>query len=150
MPPRINRAAVTLEIGETLRELAKRLTKIDQFSGDALSTELRQITLTISPLFARLQRVIDNCRAAGGSYPNYPAVRRAIQEGGDKVYDLRNQLGEVHSDLTQIIQAGDIENLDTSVIQRLARIGQQLKLVQFAPYLPPIEEDTSLPTKEET
>lgn len=135
MPPRINRDALTQEVGESLRVIAKRLAKLDDYSGDARVRELRSIQLQLPPLSARLQVVIDNCRAAGGSYPNYPTLRRSIQAGGERVYELREELHAITATFTN--QMNETPELDFSgYIASFAKVGQSLKLVQFAPPLP--------------
>jgi hypothetical protein len=136
--PRLNRSAVTLEVGESLRDLARRLSKLDDFSGDARLRELTQIRNSLPPLSARLQQVITNCRSAGGSYPNYPAVRKAITEGGDRVYEQKLALDAVTVTFVQAIDSDP--NLDFSgFIQEFGKVGQELKLIQFAP---PFASDT--------
>lgn len=135
VPPRINRAAQTLEVGEAIREIARRLGSIDQFAGDARVRELRQIQMQLSPLSSRLKVVIDNCRAAGGSYPNYPAVRKAIQDGGEQVYTLRVEFEEAIAAFGSAITSDPYEDNFSRFIPLFAKIGQQLKLVQFAPPL---------------
>lgn len=135
MPPRINRDAITQEVGESIKEIARRLAKLDEYSGEARSRELRSIQLQLGPLAQRLQVVIDNCRAAGGSYPNYPTLRKAIAEGGDKVYELREGLYAITSTFTH--QMHETPELDFSgFVPQFAKLGQSLKLVQFAPPLP--------------
>lgn len=135
MPPRINRDAITQEVGEAIKEIARRLAKLDEYSGEARQRELRSIQLQFGPLAQRLQVVIDNCRAAGGSYPNYPTLRRAISEGGDKVYELREELYAIASTFTN--QMNETPELDfTGFVSQFAKLGQNLKLVQFAPPLP--------------
>lgn len=130
--PRLNRSAVTLEVGESLRELAKRLSKLDDFSGDARLRELTQIRNSLPPLSARLQQVITNCRSAGGSYPNYPAVRKAITEGGDSVYQQKLALDAITVTFIQQIES-DPNHLFQMFVSEFAQVGQALKLIQFAP-----------------
>jgi hypothetical protein len=132
MARRINKAAVTLEVGESLRDLAKRLASIDEYSGDARERELRLIGMSVAPLTQQLKLVIDSCRAVDGSYPNYPGLRKAVKEAGEEVYNLRSQLG-----------AMPLDTLSTdpqAIANEFAVIGQKLKLVKFAP---PLREDPS-------
>lgn len=130
--PRINRSSVTLEVGESLRDLAKRLASLDDYSGDARLRELTQVRNSLPPLSARLQQVINNCRSAGGSYPNYPAVRKAITEGGDAVYEQKLALDTIAATFFQSIDSDP--NLSfQGFVSEFAKVGQELKLIQFAP-----------------
>lgn len=136
MAPRLNRSAVTLEVGETLRDIAKRLAKIGEYSGDARLRELRNLSNSLPPLSQRLQQVITNCRAASGSYPNYPAVRRAIIDGGNAVYEQKISLDAIITTFVQ--QIDEMPDLDFSgYVGQLVTVGQNLKLIQFAPPLAP-------------
>lgn len=137
--PRINRQGVTLEVGEALRDLAKRLAKLDDFGGDARLRELTNLRNSLPPLSARLQQVVTNCRAAGGSYPNYPAVRKAITEGGDSVYTQKLALDAITVTFIQHIESNP-ESEFTGFVPQFAKIGQELKLIQFAP---PYASDSS-------
>lgn len=134
MAPRLNRSAVTLEVGENLRDIAKRLDKIGEYSGDARLRELRNILNSLPPLSSRLQQVITNCRAASGSYPNYPAVRRAILDGGEAVYIQKQSLDTIVTDFTHHIEYYP-ETDFSSHVNQLMLVGQNLKLIQFAPPL---------------
>lgn len=123
--PRIVRGQVAQEVGDRLQELGRKASKLDQYRGDALAFQIELILSAINSERHRLATLLRSCRAAKNSYPNYPALRRAIGEAGDRVYEIADQLEGAEDALREG------KWLDASA--RLLRLGQEIKLVSFVP-----------------
>jgi hypothetical protein len=121
---RIVRAQVAQEVGQSLRDLGLRIQKLEaNYTGEALDRERDSIANTLGHQLSRLDQLVESCRQARNSYPNYPALRRAITEAGDVCYDIKMTL-------TGIRAAFGVDN-DSSIAIELLRLGQQLKTLAF-------------------
>lgn len=121
---RVIRAAVAQEVGQSLRELGIRLQRMkDNYVGESLENERESIANVLSIQLSRLEQLIESCREARNSYPNYPSLRKAIADAGDVCYDLRMTLLGLRAAL-------GVDN-DHSIAVELLKIGQQIKSLSF-------------------
>lgn len=118
---RIVRAQVALEVGQSLRDLSGRVRKLSEFTGEAHTMQLISIRNSLHIQVSRLDSLIESCRQARNSYPNYPSLRRAITIAGDQAYEIKNQL--------ELLQSSFVGAPEEAVT--LLRLGQELRLLSF-------------------
>jgi hypothetical protein len=126
MAPRIVRGQLALDTGDRLRELGGRVLKLHEYSGEALDQQLRTISTGLAAQLGQLETLVKSCRAGKNSYPNYPALRAAIGDAGDLVYEIQAEVGEVQSALNM---EGDWTKLGNDLLLLATR----LRMVQFVP-----------------
>ena len=123
MAPRIVRGQLALDIGERLSDLGRKVSSLEQFSGEARDQQVRLIHSSLIAEINRLLTLVRSCRGAKNGYANYPSLRRVIAKAGDEVYDLYQQLQEVYPTV-------DSEPNEV-VARKILTIAQQIKLVSF-------------------
>lgn len=126
---KIIRGQVALEAGERLRELGLRISKLGDYSGDALEQQIKTISTGLSSAIAQMDQIIRSCRGAKNSYASFPAVRQAIADAGDAVYEIK---GDVEGTQNGLGFNNDPE-LWSALSASLVEAGQRLRLVQFVP-----------------
>lgn len=124
--PRVVRGQLALDTGDRLRNLADKILHLHEYSGEALEVQLRTTDVAFRSALSNLDSIIRSCRTAKNSYPNYPALRTALAEAGDVVYNIRQAVEELRS------QLGDVD-LHSAIGKRLIEVSQDLRLVQFVP-----------------
>lgn len=125
MATRVVRGQLALDIGERLKAIGGQVLKLHEYSGDALDQQLRSVGTGLSSQLGQLETLLKSCRSAAKGYPNFPSLRRAIAEGGDKVYEIMQQVQEVQYKIND----GDWQFRG----QELIHLGQELRLVEFVP-----------------
>lgn len=126
---RIVRGQLALDTGDRLKDIAGKVLRLHEYSGEALEAQLRSLDVGLAAAVANLDTIVRSCRAGKNSYPNYPALRLALGDAGDAVYEIRNQIAEFHTQLRL-----DIDHQHFSAIGRgLLEYSQKLRLVSFVP-----------------
>jgi hypothetical protein len=130
--PRVVRGQLALETGERLRDLASKISHLGDYGGEALAMQLRQIDSTFGAQLQALDIIVKSCRTAKNSYPNYPALRSALGEAGEQVYEIRGAVADLRG---QVFDNRRHALTDLTYLHnRLLEISQQLRLVQFVPH----------------
>lgn len=127
--PRIVRAQLAQEIGERLQEAGKKVGALNQYSGDALEGQIMMINTILASQVNRLDTLVRSCRSGKNSYPNYPALRLAIGDAGDEVYEIQGNVKECLS----LLNSSEGPNSHGYISENLLILGQKLRLVSFVP-----------------
>lgn len=126
---RIVRGQLALDTADRLKDAGAKLLRLHEYSGDALDGQVKNIDVTLAAALSHLDTIIRSCRSAKNSYPNYPALRAALGEAGDTVYEIADNVRECRSLLNSPEGPGSWKYIATNLIT----LAQQLRLVSFVP-----------------
>lgn len=126
---RIVRGQLALDTADRLKETGAKLLRLHEYSGDALASQLKSIDVSIAAALQGFETIIRSCRSAKNSYPNYPALRAALGDAGDVVYELADNVKECRSLLNSPEGPGSIKYVGENLIA----LAQRLRLVSFVP-----------------
>lgn len=131
MSPRIVRGQLALDVGDRLKDLGAKVLLLHEYSGEALRGQLRSVETGIDAQLNHLETLVKSCRVAKNSYPNFPALRRAIALGGDECYEIQQEVLEAKYSLVAAAHGGAVQL--PLIGRKLVELGQRLRMVHFVP-----------------
>jgi len=125
---RVVRGQLALDTGDRLRDLGRSILHLNEYSGDALAAQLKAIDVGLAAQVSQLDVLIRSCRAAQNGYPNFPALRKALGDAGEEVYNLREKIAALRDALRDGWEDFDeVRSIGNTLIAQ----AQLLKLIRF-------------------